>query len=193
MRIAIDIDSTLHHYWDQFQQVVRHRYGIELPYERHTTWGVEQLDPEQLKQCIGETHTERWVLAAEPYPYAVETVRAWHADGHYIHITSHRASESHAVTERWLDSIGLPFDDLHCSYDKIARCVELGIDVLIDDSPVNIARAAEHDIVAATIIHPWNRELCERDGHIGATDWPQLARELARILQSPLRTDASSA
>ena len=37
--------------------------------------------------------------------------------------------------------IGMPYDDLHCSYDKVTRCVELGIDVLVDDSPVNLARA----------------------------------------------------
>jgi uncharacterized protein len=41
--------------------------------------------------------------------------------------------------------------------------VELGIDVLVDDSPVNIVRAREAGIVAATIVHPWNEELVERD------------------------------
>ena len=52
----------------------------------------------------------------------------------------------------------MPYDDLHCSFDKVTRCVELEIDVLIDDSPVNLARAREEGIVAATIIHPWNAE-----------------------------------
>ena len=65
----------------------------------------------------------------------------------------------------------MPYDDLHCSFDKVPRCVELGIDVLVDDSPVNIAKAREAGIVPATIVHPWNEELVERDGVIGARDW----------------------
>ena len=36
----------------------------------------------------------------------------------------------------------MPYDDLHCSFDKVTRCVELGIDVLVDDSPVNIGAPA---------------------------------------------------
>ena len=63
-------------------------------------------------------------------------------------------------TSEWLDQIGLPHDELYCSYDKIARCVEIEIDVLIDDSPVNLARAVEVGITAATLEHPWNRDVC---------------------------------
>ena len=79
----------------------------------------------------------------------------------------------------------MPCDDLHCSFDKVTRCVELGIDVLVDDSPVNIAKAKEAGIVAATIIHPWNEELVSRDGVIGARDWKQLRRELEPVLAAP--------
>ena len=41
----------------------------------------------------------------------------------------------------------MPYDDLHCSFDKVTRCEELGIHVLVDDSPVNIARARDAGIV----------------------------------------------
>ena len=79
------------------------------------------------------------------------------ADGHWIHITSHRAIEAHGPTAAWLDRIGLPWDDLHCSYDKVTRCVELEIDLLIDDSPVNLERAAEAGILGATLDPPVER------------------------------------
>jgi uncharacterized HAD superfamily protein len=190
VRIAIDIDSTLHHYWDQFRIVAARRHGIELPYETHTEWGVGQLSTEQLREVVAETHTEEFVLAAEPYPHAVETVRGWHSGGHYVHITSHRSTDSHDITTRWLDQIGLPYDDLHCSYDKVTRCVELGIDILVDDSPVNMARAADRGIVPATIVHPWNRALCEARGFIAAADWRDLAAQLAPLLQGRLRAGA---
>ena len=184
MRIAIDIDSTLHHYWDQLAEVVKRRHGVDLPYEEQHTWSITKLDSHLVSECVLETHTEEYVLKGEPYPGAVEAVSAWHDAGHFIHITSHRSTDAHAATERWLEAIGLPYDELYCSYDKIARAVEIGIDVLIDDSPVNLARADDAGIVGATIAHPWNREVCADRDLICADDWPGLARRLDGILQS---------
>jgi uncharacterized protein len=180
--IAIDIDSTLHQYWDQLSDVARRRFGIALPYEEQVTWGITLLRPEQVRACVEETHSEARVLAAEPYPGAVESVRAWHDDGHFIHVTSHRPGASHEATERWLRRIELPYDELYCSYDKVARCLEIGIDVLIDDSPVNLERALDAGITAATLLHPWNRELCETEDVICGADWDELARNLAPVL-----------
>jgi hypothetical protein len=182
MKIAIDIDSTLHQYWDQLSDAARRRFGIALPYEEQLTWEITLLRPEQVRACVAETHSEAHVLAAEPYPGAVEAVRAWHEAGHFIHVTSHRDPASHAATERWLQRIGLPFDELYCSYDKIARCREIGIDVLIDDAPENLERALDAGITAATLLHPWNRDLCETEDVICAEDWPGLAARLDRVL-----------
>ena len=184
-RIAIDIDSTLHHYWDLLDQAAQRRFGVALPYAEQRTWTIPQLEHDQLRECIVETHSERNILDADPYPGAVEAVRSWHAAGHWIHITSHRALATHDATAAWLDRIGLPWDDLHCSYDKVARCVELGIGVLIDDSPVNLERAAGHGILGATIVHPWNAELVDGESVIGAGDWPALSARLTPRLARP--------
>jgi uncharacterized protein len=175
VRLAIDIDSTLHPYWDQLAEIAQRRFGVELPYDSQHTWAIDRLEPAQLKVCVQESHSPERVLAAEPYPGAVETIQRWHEQGHFIHITSHRATDTHAHTAEWLEQIGLPHDDLYCSDDKIIRCVELGIDVLIDDSPDNLRRAAEVGITAATLEHPWNRDLPDV---ISAPDWPTLARRL---------------
>jgi uncharacterized HAD superfamily protein len=182
-RIALDIDSTLHHYWDLFADLARERFGTDLPYDEQRDWGITTLSSDQVKELVEETHSDENILAAEPYPEAVETVRRWHEEGHWIHVTSHRTPKADAVTREWLDRIGMPYDDLHCSYDKVTRCVELGIDVLIDDSPVNLARAREHGIVAATIVHPWNEQLATEEDVIGARDWPELRERLAPILR----------
>jgi uncharacterized protein len=182
MRIAVDVDSTLHHYWDQLAAVAKRRFGVDLPYDSQLTWGITRLRPEQVHVCVAETHREKTVLAAEPYPGAVEAIRAWHRAGHFIHITSHRTTEAHDATSRWLESIGLPYDELYCSFDKVARCRAIGIDVLIDDSPVNLSQAADAGITPATILHPWNRELCEEEDIVCAPDWPTLARRLEPVL-----------
>ena len=183
MKLAIDIDSTLHHYWDDFAAAAKRRFGVHLPYEEQVTWSIDRLKPEQLKTCIAETHCAEIVMRSEPYPGAVDVVRRWHEAGHWIHITSHRATEAHPHTAEWLEKIGLPYDDLHCSYDKITRAKELGIDILIDDSPVNLERALEEGIVAATLVHPWNRDIIEEEDVVAADDWDELERKLAPFLR----------
>ena len=54
--------------------------------------------------------------------------------------------------------------------------------MLIDDSPLNLAAALERGIVAATIVHPWNRDVCEEEDILAAPDWPALARVLEPML-----------
>ena len=179
MRIAIDIDSTLHHYWDVLSEISRRRFGIELPYEEQFTWGITRLRPDQLELCIEESHSDDSILTGKPYPGAIETVRTWSDQGHFIQITYHRSQTCAEVTARWLEDLGLPFDDLCCSYDKVSRCVELNIELLIDDSPLNIAAALERGIATATIVHPWNAELCEVEDVFAASDWYELAAILA--------------
>jgi hypothetical protein len=182
MRIAIDIDSTLHHYWDILSEVSLRRFGIELPYDEQFTWGITRLRPEQLALCIEESHSDERILAGRPYPGAVEAVSRWHEEGHFVHITSHRAIDRKDATAAWLQEIGLPYDDLHCSYDKVSRCVELEVDLLIDDGPLNLTAALAQGIIAATICHPWNRDVCEEEDVLCARDWPELKRLLEPLL-----------
>ena len=181
-RIALDIDSTLHHYWDLFRSIVRERFGVDMAYEDQTGWGITRIPDEYLRVAVRETHSDENIAGAEPYPEAVETVRSWHDQGHWIHVTSHRAESCAPATARWLDEIGLPFDDLHCSYDKVTRCVELGIDVLVDDSPVNLERARTEGILGATLIHPWNRDFEGQEGVVTARDWAELRDRLEPYL-----------
>jgi FMN phosphatase YigB (HAD superfamily) len=187
MRIAIDIDSTLHHYWPLLSAAAKRRFGIDLPYDRQFSWSITRLREEQLRVCVQDTHSDEAIANAKPYPHAVETVNAWHDAGHWIHVTSHRAEHCHPATARWLDRIGLHYDDLYCSYDKVGRCREIGIDVLVDDSPVNIAKALDAGIVAATLRHPWNEDVCEEEDVICGRDWPELERLLAPVLSGDRR------
>jgi hypothetical protein len=183
MRIAIDIDSTLHHYWDELAEAAKRRFGVDLPYEHQHTWKITRLRDEQLRAAIADTHSDEVIARAEPYPHAVGIINAWHDAGHWIHVTSHRAERCHPATESWLAAIGLVYDDLHCSHDKVSRCVDLEIDVIIDDSPVTLLRAIDEGMVTATLLHPWNRDLCEEEVEVvSAEDWPGLAAALeARV------------
>lgn len=187
MRIAIDIDSTLHHYWDVLSEISMRRFGVELPYDEQFTWGVTRLRSDQFQLCVQESHTDDRILAGRPYPGAVETIRGWGESGHFIHVTSHRDSVCAVATGRWLHDIGVPYDDLCCSYQKVERCVELEIELLIDDSPANITAALDAGIATATIAHPWNRDVCEVEDVISASSWQELAHLLEPLLSAPSR------
>jgi uncharacterized protein len=187
MRIAIDIDSTLHHYWPLLSAAAKRRFGVELPYEQQLTWDISRLREEQVRVCVQDTHSDEAIANAEPYPHAVETVNAWYDAGHWIHITSHRAEQCQTATTRWLDDIGLRHHEVYCSYDKVARCREIGIDLLVDDSPKTIVRAIDAGMLAATLRHPWNRDVCEEEDVICADDWPELARLLQPVLDGGRR------
>ena len=180
MRIVIDIDSTLHHYWDELAASAKRRFGVDLVYDEQRTWRITRLRDEQLRAAIADTHSDAAIARARPYDHAVEAVNAWHAAGHAIHVASHRAESCLPSTALWLLAIGLRYDELHCSYDKIAYCREIGADVLIDDSPVNIHRAIDAGMIAATLVHPWNRDACEEDDVVCAEDWRELVAALER-------------
>jgi uncharacterized HAD superfamily protein len=182
VRIAIDIDSTLHHHWPLVAAAAKRRFGIDLPYEQQYPWAGRRLSEEQLLICIEETHSDEAIAGARPYPHAVETVNGWYDSGQYVHITSHRAGRSLTATRRWLQDIGLRHHELYCGDDKVARCRQIGIDLLIDDSPDNLVRALGAGILAATLRHPWNLDVCDAPNVISAADWPELARVLEPVL-----------
>jgi uncharacterized protein len=184
MRIGIDIDSTLHDYWPVLVEAARRRFGIELPYEEQVTWEIPELRPEQLQVVIEETHSDEQIAAAVPYPGAVETVEAWHAAGHIIHVISQRRAASRDATERWLTSSGFAYDELQCTDDKIAYAREAGIELLIDDSPEVLSDALGAGMTAATLMHPWNQDICEEEDIVCAPDWPTLRERLCSRLEA---------
>ena len=183
MRIALDIDSTLHHHWPLVAAAAKRRFGVELPYEQQFPWATRRLSEEQLRACVEDTHSDAAIAGARPYPHAVETVNGWYAAGHHIHVTSHRAERSATATRRWLDAIGLRHHELYCGSEKVAHCREIGIGLLIDDSPDNILRAIDAGILAAALRHPWNATVCDAPRVICAADWWDLGRALDPVLE----------
>ena len=177
MRIALDIDSTLHHYWDVLSEVSVRRFGIELPYEEQLTWGLTRLRPEQLELCVKESHSDTRILAGVPYPGAVETVRALARAGpprtHPQPPRSGAAGAHRSVAAR---RSACPSTTCTARSERVELCAREGIELLIDDSPLSIVGALERGIVAATIVHPWNEEVCEEEDVICR---PRLARARA--------------
>ncbi len=180
MLVAIDVDSTLHDYWEQFREAAALLHGVELPYEDQTDWAVDVLTRPQLAAVIERTHDDERIAEAIPYGGAADVINAWRRAGHFVLITTHRRPDAHDVTAEWLSGHGIGFDALRCGYEKVVHCQEVGADVLIDDSPTNLRQALDAGLTPATIAHPWNAALAESEPAIvRAPDWMSLASRLA--------------
>jgi uncharacterized protein len=182
MRIAIDIDSTLHHHWPLVAAAAKRRFGVDLPYEQQFPSTPVRLSEQQLRVCIEDTHTDDAIAGARPYPHAVETVNRWYDAGHFIHITSDRAERSVVATRRWLDAVGLRFHELWCGHDKVAHCRRIGIGLLIDDSPAHLRAALDAGLLVATLRHPWNEDVRAAPDVVSGADWRELACVLEPVL-----------
>ena len=184
MNIAIDIDSTLHHYWDQLSDAAQRRFGIALPYEEQVTWGITLLRPEQVRACVEETHSDAAGAGRRALPGRGRG-RARLARRRPLH--PHHLAPRHGLARRHASAgcgrIGLPYDELYCSYDKVTRCREIGIDLLIDDSPVNLEAALDAGITAATLLHPVEpRAVRDRGRDLRLATGTSSPRNLAPVL-----------
>ena len=67
----------------------------------------------------GDPQRRRRSSPASPTRAPSRPSTRWHEAGHFIHITSHRPRPATTPPTRWLEQIGLRFDELYCSYDKV--------------------------------------------------------------------------
>ena len=184
MLVAIDVDSTLHDYWSQLSAAALRRFGVELPYEAQQGWEIGALSVAQLTQIIDDTHADASIGAGIAYDGAADVIAHWRRAGHRILITTHRRETAWSATAAWLDTNGIPFDDLRCGYAKVEHLHEVRADLLIDDSPENLELALAGGIAVATIRHPWNVALIQREPSIvEAPDWTALGAALSSILE----------
>ena len=96
-------------------------------------WDIDRLKPEQLSAAVRETHSEPQILGSEPYP---GPSRPSGRGTRPVTSSTSPASRGTPASHRpWLRADRPGYDELYCSYDKVSRCAEIGIDVLIDDSP----------------------------------------------------------
>lgn len=185
MLVAIDVDSTLHDYWEQFSAAAMALHGVDLPYADQRSWSVDLLTGDQVRQVVESTHDDQRIAEAIAYPGAADAIQAWRRAGHQILITTHRRPDAHDATAEWLREQDIPFDLLRCGWKKVDHCREVGVGLLIDDAPENLETAMAEGIAVATIRHPWNRDLLDEHPEIFHGDsWDALAASLAATLLS---------
>lgn len=190
MRIALDVDNTLHDYSTAFRVLAKQQGVKLLRRSRCTHYGAweEGVEERQLRALYEAMHSPEQILSARPFPDAVEVVCRWAEQGHELLVVSSRAEHTREATESWLERIGIPYQQLLLSdpqtHDKIGLLVEYAVDLVIDDHPNTLVEAVAHGIEAATLLHPWTANFRNTRVKV-AGSWAELEQLLEEVLSPP--------
>lgn len=191
-KILVDIDSTLYDAGRLFVKYFAKLHGIKIP-ARIESWDFWQdyISAEEFKTLIRlYYHSPKEILAAKPFPGAVEAIADWYSEGRQIYIVSDRDPSTSDATKEWLRRIGLPYHRiiLRNPIDKVEYALAHKIDLVIDDKPETIERSAEAGLAVASLIYRYNREVLARHPEVvAASSWPVLRRRIEeRFFERPL-------
>ena len=153
-RIIVDIDNTLWDFATPFWKKIEH-HGVPLPSEWTGDFWKDYFTIEQFQRYIDEVHQEQDAGAA-PFPEAAAFLSALRTGGRRITIASHRNPASREVTEKWLKTHSLVYDELYVGPDKTVLFDDH--DAIVDDSVELLDKAAAKGLITAGLRYPWNRD-----------------------------------
>lgn len=142
--IAIDLDGTLadHRpdilaYYNKHEKAHEHAPFNQKEYDAHQ-WHWFR---ETCKVCFYKVMTSQQLMLDEKmYPHAAATIKAWNKAGHTQYIISKRNQIVEEASNTWLawHDIHPCFKDviiMGAGVDKSVKVNELGITVMVDDTP----------------------------------------------------------
>jgi hypothetical protein len=181
MFCVVDIDSTLYAFEQVLHDLALEMYGVELTIEPPFwgSWDREMGSYQQLTEVFARVHSPEQIVSNVPYPGAVESLQALHADGMRFRYVSDRDGAALAATEQWLKAMGFPqAEQLSCTHDKRQwlHNHRNQISTIIDDRLLTIthARFQMHIPHVFSLRHGWNANLSDMPGVHLADTWPEL-------------------
>ena len=169
MNIGIDIDNVISNFDEALkQEFLKHdkelrNTGIINP-EAHMTEGMFDWSEEELWPFYLD-NVERIAKNLEIKEGAKEYIEKLKEDGHTIVIITGRDngeySDPYNMTKKWLREKEIPYDKLILTKykkEKAEKCIENGIDVMIDDSNSICRECYKKNITTLIMDKPCNRE-----------------------------------
>lgn len=176
MNIGIDIDNVISKFDEALEEeFLKHdkelrNTGIINP-NKHMTEGMFDWTDEELWPFYLE-NIERIAKNLEVKEGAKEYIEKLKEDGHTIVIITGRDNgeytDPYNMTKKWLKDKEIPYDKLifvngykNNKQGKAAKCIENGIDVMIDDSRGICKECFQNNITTLIMDKPCNREIKE--------------------------------
>lgn len=157
-RILVDVDGTICDNLPRACEFVEVEYGIDLSPADVTEWSY-QVDGAgiPLADVFDQLLTDRpeWYLSdLEPIDGARRALRTLSSEGYEVWIVTHRPSETHDLTRRWLSDVGITYDQF--VEDVPSNKAAVPGDVLVDDFHGHVQDAALAGIVGVLLDRPYN-------------------------------------
>ncbi len=153
-RIIVDIDNTLWHLAPELWEALK-KVNPEMPppVEWDSRRSIERFMPiKEFFRVLKDIHMRQ--ESYPPFPDAGDFLRALKERGFHIVIASHRSPDTYAPTASWMKKNRLAHDEIQLSYDK--SVLFPGSTALVDDSPVNLSKAAQVGILGTGLLFSWN-------------------------------------
>jgi len=153
----VDIDNTLWQFSDAFYLELK---KINANFPTPDRWSAYDIwegycSVEEFIAAINRIHRNQDSDQYQPYAESRDFLSSLREEGFRIIIASHRTQETSRPTERWLARHGLPYDELHLSFDKTVLFPKAA--VVVDDSPLTLEKAIENGALGTGLLFPWNR------------------------------------
>src|ERR1700752_1373949 len=141
--IGIDLDDTLYSFCAAARAELAEWDGPEAEQFRkaaYTIWtdwrSADDLCGGGVMKVIERVHEDESILSQEPFPDAVDTVRALDEAGHRLVYISSRDPKCWKATYQWLDEGGVPVPgrDLSCTEGRKTPPLA-GVQCIMDDRP----------------------------------------------------------
>lgn len=169
MNIGIDIDNVISKFDEALEEeFLKHdkelrNTGIIDP-NKHMTEGMFDWSEEELRPFYLD-NVERIAKNLEVKEGAKEYIEKLKEDGHTIVIITGRDNgeytDPYNMTKKWLREKEIPYDKLILTKykkEKAEKCIENGIDVMIDDSNSICRECYKKNITTLIMDKPCNRE-----------------------------------
>lgn len=171
MKIGIDIDGIL---TDEHRFIID--YGTKFLCEKNINYPLhndkyyyrdifevsEEEEIEFLKENIFD-----YANNASIRPFAYEIINKLHNENNDIYFITSRdfttyendnKDKMQSAVKKWINKNKIPYEDIIFAADKVSVCKSLGIDIMIEDSPINIPLISEH-IPVICFNHPYNEKI----------------------------------
>jgi hypothetical protein len=154
---VIDIDNTLWQFCDAFYLELK---KINRDFPSPDLWISPDFwegycSESDFMAAINYIHYNQDREQYRPYPEARSFLSTLRESGFVTILASHRLDGTRNATQNWLKRHELPYDELHLSFDKTVLFSKA--DVVVDDIPVTLKKAAEFGALGTGLLFPWNR------------------------------------
>ncbi len=152
-RIIVDIDNTL---WDFASALWKKVAPLGVPHPSEWAWDFYRpyLSIEQLLGYVDEVHNEQ-DGRHPPFPDSADFLSSLRKKACHITIASLRSPGKRTITEAWLKTHGLVYDELYLVSDK--SFLFDNHHAIVDDDARTLDKAAKKGLIATGLKYAWNK------------------------------------